>query len=189
MLISEWRSGLRAWLNKYILVDSWELRNPTEYNKVNAFLPPLQNIIHNSDQVGSCNANQDIYLTVRYRGDLKYDELPLGDIEQLYSMVAVGLNRGYADIAPLLDFDLLPVPDSVQVQEYGDGLADWLVTLVFTMNISWLATKTPLPGEIVDPRLPLREINAELFTTYVQTPDMSNPLTRSRVGTVKVIAD
>lgn len=186
MLISQWRSGLRAWLNQYLVIATWELRNPTEYNSTNGFLPPLQSIVSNSDALGTCSANQDIYLTTRFRGDVKYDQLPLGQLEQLYAMVGRGLIAGYAGIAPLADFDLLPVVDSIQIVEYGDDLGDWLVTLVFSMQILWVPTITLLPGATVSPLILPNRIDIGLFTEKLYSTNHLDPVTRSKVGDLTV---
>lgn len=184
MLISQWRTGLKAWLLKYLTIDTWELRNPIDYNRTNGFIPPLQGIICKDDSLGTCMANQDIYLTTRYRGDLKYDQLPLGQLEQLYSTIGARLSSTYASIAPLIDFELLSVPECIQVTEYGDDLADWLITLVFSANITWLPTATALPGDVQGKAIIPTRIDIGLFTMCPSSSDISNPVNRNKVGTL-----
>lgn len=186
MLTSAWRFGLQRWLNKYLVIDTWELRNPTEYNKTNGFIPPLQNVHNNTDQIGSCTANQDIYITTRYRGDLLYDQLPLGQLEQAYTMVGHNFIKSYADIAPLLDFQMIPVADCIQVNEYGDNLGDWLVTMVFSMNITWLPTLTYLPGDTTTAKIEPVRIDIGLFTEKVGSKDHRLPANRDKFGTEQV---
>ena len=186
MLISLWRTNLKQWLTRYMVIDTWELRNPVEYNKTNGFIPPLQAIHNLADSIGTCTANQDIYLTTRFRGDILYDQLPLGQLEQLYSMVGQGLIREYAGIAPLLDFQMLPVADSIQVIEYGDNLGDWLITLVFSMNITWIPTVTLLPGDDRLIKTAIDRIDIGLFTTHIFDKDKQGKDVISKVGTIPV---
>ena len=186
MLISLWRTNLKIWLTRYLVIDTWELRNPTEYNKTNGFLPPLQSIHNLTDAIGTCTANQDIYLTTRFRGDILYDQLPLGRLEQLYSMVGLSLIREYAGIAPLLDFQMVPVTDSIQVIEYGDNLGDWLVTLVFSMDISWIPTVTLLPGDDRLIKTAIDRIDIGLFTANIFSKDAQGKDKIDKVGTIPV---
>lgn len=186
MNISQWRSGLKTWLTQNLVVDSWELRNPTEYGTTNGFISPLQGLVYVDDQTGTCTANQDIYLTSRYSGDILYADLPLGNLEQLYTMVARKLVTGYGDIAPLLALEMLSVADCISIAEYGDDIADWLVTLTFSMNISWIPTKTPLPGEIAQPVPGINRIKIGLFAEELSSTNHLDPTTRDKVGEIPV---
>lgn len=187
MNINIWRPGLKAWLSQYVIVSSWDVRNPTEYNTTNGFIAPLQGLTFTDGATDQCVANQDIYLTSRHRGDLKYDELPLGDLEQLYSMVAQRLTTTYADIAPLQALEVIPVADCINVQEYGDDLGDWLVTLTFSLVLTWVPTSTALPGDLtVDPIVALKQIDVGLFKADLDAIDLNDPLTRNKYGEMPV---
>jgi hypothetical protein len=188
MQIDQWRTGLQQWLSTFLVVDSWDLKNPTEYQKTNGFIPPLQNISFNKDDIGSATANQDFYLTTRYSGEIKYNSLPLGKLEQLYTSICRRLTLTYANIAPLTDLRLLTVGDGIQIQEYGDGLADWLITMVFSVDLTWIHTPTALPGDILNTQpLELKRIDIGLFTELM-TSDRTDPTQRSKVGDLPVRA-
>lgn len=175
MNIGLWRQGLRAWLNTNMLVDTWELRNPIAYGKTNAFLPPLMNVSFLDGDVGEANAVQDIYLTSKYNGDIKYDLLPIGQLEQTYITLQRKLALEYTSIAPLTQLDIITVPDSIQVVEDGQELADWLVTLVLSCKISWIPSPTLLPGETVTVLPNLTTVKTGLFTSKLTPTDQGVP--------------
>lgn len=193
MNIGLWRQGLKTWLNVNMLVDTWELRNPIVYNTINAFLPPLMNISYLDGDVGEANGVQDIYLTSKYDGVLKYDSLPIGQLEQTYITLQRKLALEYTSIAPLTQLDIITVPDSIQVMEDGQDYADWLVTIVLSMRISWVPTPTLLPGETPKVYTPVTQVNTGLFTGIL-TPsdpllpnpeaDFRNPSRRDKVGDI-----
>lgn len=195
MDIGLWRQGLKQWLNAKVLVDTWELRNPLKYNTINGFLPPLAEVSFLDGSVGEANAVQDIYLTSKYTGDLKYDQLPIGQLEQTYITIQRRLTREFGAIAPLTQMEVVTVPNCIQVSEDGVEMADWLVTLMFSCRISWVVSPTLLPGDIPTPLPIIREINTGLFTGLVkpsntQVPDPAadfiNPARRNKVGDIKV---
>lgn len=192
MNIGLWRQGLKAWLNSKMLIDTWELRNPITYNTTNAFLPPLMNISYLDGDIGEANGVQDIYLTSKYNGDTKYDQLPIGQLEQTYITLQRKLSTEYTSIAPLTQLDIITVPDSIQVIEDGQELADWLVTLVISCKISWVVSPTLLPGEL-PPTVNNLTLNTGLFTsklapTNLALPnydeDFRNPARRDKVGNI-----
>lgn len=186
MNISLWRSGLRSWITANIPVDTWDLRNPVTYNTWNVFTPPLRSIIHNSDQLGTVEAEQDIYLTIRYTGETRYQDLPIGNLEQLYVTVLYKLQHEWASIAPLLEFQTLSLVDGIHIQEYGDELADWLVTLAFSVKLAWVAEPTLIPGGTppLTPNTGKLDITGGLFTVLSSTNvPPGNP--KDRVGDIK----
>lgn len=182
MLLNLWRSGLRSWLASKLLVDSWELRNPTVYGTLNAFIPPLRMIEfpNNDDRIAL--AIQDFYITSRYRGDAAYDTLPLGILEQLHANIQYRLSLEYGSIAPLVSLEVSKVENPVQVMEYGDGLADWLVTLEFSFGITWVFTPTPLPGDTVLPIPNITSVTTGLYTEHLASPSHTDPTQRDKVG-------
>lgn len=186
MNIAQWRTGLRTWFTNFLVVDSWDLRNPTEYAKTNAFISPLQNLTFINGETDFCVANQDIYITTRYRGDTKYDQLPLGSLEQLYSAVAQRLVLTFTDIAPLRALELVAVPECISVVEYGDDMADWLVTLMFSVNISWVPDKTPLPGDPASPVENINAVNISLFREKINSDNHLDPATRDKYGQITI---
>ena len=186
MNIQTWRSGLRSWLTAKMLVNTWDLRNPLVYSTINGFIPPLQSLVYVNDSVGSVVALQDFYLTSRYPATIKYADLPLGQLEQTYVTIARRLSLEYLSLAALTDFDMLPVPDSIQVIEYGDGLADWLVTLVFSCRLTWIVSPTLLPGDVITPLPTINKLVTGLFTEALTSTDHLNPLTRDKFGTLVV---
>lgn len=195
MNIALWRQGLKAWLNGKMLVDTWELRNPLVYNTINAFLPPLTDISFLDGAVGEANAVQDIYLTSKYDGVTRYTDLPIGELEQRYITIQRKLVLEYASIAPLTQLEVITVPDAIQVIEDGEGLADWLVTLVFSVRVSWIPEPTLLPGEVDKPVTGIKTLNTGLFTSKLKpsnpevpdhVSDFKNPTRRSKVGDIKV---
>lgn len=178
-----------------MLVDTWELRNPVVYGTLNAFLPPLQNLTFMDGMVGEATAVQDIYLTSKYSGDTKYDQLPVGTLEQTYSTIQRKLSLEYTSICPLTEFEMLSVPDAIQVSEDGEGMADWLVTLVFSCKITWIPSVTLLPGDDTAPLPSMDKIRIGLFAGLlapsnkdVPNPDVDfrNPLRRDKFGEVLV---
>jgi hypothetical protein len=185
MDLREWRSGFKTWVQQLMVVDSWELRNPTIYGKLNAYLPPLQALDYSTDDLGTCSAIQDLYLTLRYRGDARYEELPLGSLEQLHLMLTRRLVTTWQDIADLSDLVPLAVNEALRVEEYGDGEeADWLVTLVFSMRLIWFATPSPLPGDSAEPAIDVKQIEVGLFTERLEPKDHSDPTRRDKYGQV-----
>lgn len=185
MILSLWRSGLRSWLASKLLVDSWELRNPTVYGTLNAFIPPLRSIEYLDDSSGLATAIQDFYITSRYRGDTSYDSLPIGTREQLYTSIQYRLVAEYASIAPLVDLTSLKVENPVQVMEYGDGLADWLVTLEFSFGLTWVLEPTTLPGDVVLPVTPITSINTGLYTEHLASTSHTDTTQRDKVGDLR----
>lgn len=187
MNIGLWRQGLKSWLNTKMLIDTWELRNPITYGTTNAFLPPLSSISYLDGDVGEANAVQDIYLTSKYNGSIPYDQLPIGQLEQTYITLQRQLVVQYRSIAPLTRVEVLTVNDCIQVQEDGQELADWLVTLVVSCSISWVVEPTALPGETATVTPPVVQVRNGLFTAKLQpvtkdvVADFKNPLRRNRV--------
>jgi hypothetical protein len=192
MNINLWRSGLRAWLSTKVLVDTWDLRNPIVYATTNGFIPPLQSISFANDQVGEATAIQDFYLTSRYSAETKYNDLPIGQLEQTYITITRRLSLEYLSIAGLTQLDMITVADAIQVIEYGDGHADWLVTLVFSCRIGWVVVPTALPGDIVlpggiiPPPTPIDRIVTGLFTEKLRSTDHRDPATRDKFGTLVI---
>lgn len=186
MNISAWRSGLRSWLTTKMLVSTWDLRNPTVYGSINGFIPPLQSILFDNSAAGEATALQDFYLTSRYPAETKYADLPLGNLEQTYTTICRRLSQEYGSLAPLLTFDILPVADNIQVIEYGEGLADWLVTMVFSCRLAWGVDETPLPGDIVVPPTQVTKIVTGLFAEKLKSTNHLDPLTRDKFGTLVI---
>jgi hypothetical protein len=195
MNLALWRQGLKAWLNGKMLVNTWELRNPVVYNTINAFLPPLMNISFLDGAVGEANAIQDIYLTSKYDGVTKYADLPIGELEQQYITIQRKMVLEFSSIAPLTQLEVITIPDAIQVIEDGEGLADWLVTMVFSVKISWIPAPTLLPGEVDKPITGINTITTGLFTSRLKpsnvdvpdyVTDFKNPARRSKVGDIKV---
>lgn len=182
MNVTQWRSGLQSWLSTFLLVDSWELRNPTQYGTINAFISPLQAVSFLSEGVDRCTANQDLYLTSRYSGDTLYKDLPLGTLEQLYTTISRRFVLTWGDIAPILDLQIVPVTNCITVEEYGDDPGDWLVTLIFSLQITWQPTITPLPGDGALPVVDIRQINNGLFRQLISSNDPLDPNTRDKFG-------
>jgi hypothetical protein len=191
MDIGLWRSGLATWLDSKMVVDSWELRNPTEYGKLNAFIPPLQSINFNDDEVGRAFAVQDFYLTYRYRGDILYVDLPLGVLEQRYVTLCRRLVREFKAIAPIESLELLPAKDAIQVSEYGDSKADWLITMVISAQISWVPSPTQLPAEVISDPIPeppiiIQTITQGLYAEKLTSTDHLEPTTRDKYGELQL---
>ena len=154
MRISTWRPGMIIWLNHRILINTWELRNPEVVGETAGFLPPLRLIKHYIGESGQAEAEatQEIYITTRYSRDFKYSELPLPQIEGVYSSLCQDLLKDHQSIVPGLDLTINPsahhmvLVDPIQVQEYGDDLADWLVTMVFYVILKWMPEVEPNQG-------------------------------------------
>jgi hypothetical protein len=185
MNISLWRTNLKTWLSTYVLIDSWELRNPVVYNTTNGFIPPLSAITFDDGSTEIASAVSDFYLTTRYPSSLKYDQLPLATLEQLYTSIVLRLNAEYSGIAPLMEFSMSPINECIQVQEYGDDVADWLITMVFSCKLFWTPDITALPGGNPTP-ISLVSITSGLFTEQLSSTDHRNPLTRDKVGNIVV---
>ena len=189
MNINLWRKGIHKWLDSYLLVDSWELRNPTSYEKVNAFIPPLQAISFQNNQIEQVSATQDFYLTIRYRGEYTYDSLPIGKYEQLYTDIVRRLQLNYKSIADLLDLQVLTVDNPIQVSEYGDdSTGDWLVVLVFKMGIVWLPEPTLLPGDLPVVLLQPVKLDVGLFTEHLRSTDHLDASQRDKFGKMSITA-
>jgi hypothetical protein len=196
MNIGLWRQGLKQWLSTKLLVDTWELRNPLKYNTINGFIPPLTSVAYVDGSSGEATGIQDFYLSSKYSGDTKYDALPIGQLEQTYVTIQRRLSLDYPTIAPLSNLEILLVPDCIQVAEDGEGMADWLVTLIFSCNIAWVVSPTLLPGDEDKPLPVIHEVNTGLFTGMVKPSnplvpnyqqDFLDPARRNKVGNIKVI--
>jgi hypothetical protein len=185
MNINLWRTGLKVWLSTYVLIDSWQLRNPVVYNKTNGFIPPLSAIRYDDGNTDVATCVSDFYLTTRYPSSLLYDQLPLANWEQLYVSIAMRLKLEYASIAPLLGIEVSAVNECIQVQEYGDEIADWLVTMVFSCKLTWSPDITTLPGGNPTP-VNLVSVTSALYTEQSSSDDHRNPLTRDKVGDIVV---
>lgn len=194
MDIATWRAGLSGWLTRRMAIATWELKSPSEYGKIHGFLPPLQDIALSLDATDTCSGKQDIYLSTRYGGELLYAELPIGDWEQIYTMLLIGLDKQFRSIAPgLLSIEPLINGDPVAVSEYGEGdQADWLLTLRLSALIAWVPVLTLLPG---DPGYPGPEstdifvrplkIDTGLYTEKLAGVDPLDPATRDKVGVIR----
>lgn len=187
MTLSQWRSGLTAWLNNQIVIDTWELRNPLVYGTNNGFIAPLQGLTYLDDTQGTAQATQDIYITSLYSEDTLYHQLPLGSIEQEYLMLCRKLSLQYREVADLQELQVIPVEDAIQVTEYGDNLADWLITRVLSLRLTWIPVVTPLPGEIPlnDPPV-ITSITNGLYNERLISTSHTDPLTRDKFGEVVV---
>lgn len=193
MLISLWRPRLQSMLAALLPRVSFDLRQPIDYGEWVCYLPPLANINYNVNASDTALAVQDIVLTIRYRADTKYSDLPLNRMEALAIAIQTRLAREYGDLGDLVKLDVLSLPAPITVSEYGDGLADWLVQLAFAVEIGWnpeieqglFPARPPLPA--------ITSIESGLYTERFQadprTPQpperQLNPLTRSKYGEIK----
>lgn len=165
MRISTWRPSLRRWLEKIIKVSSYDLRQPTEYGEWICHIPPLANIAVVEGISYKAMAVQDIYFTIRYRADSRYIDLPLNNVEGLLMSLQLKALGEWEDIATLSDLRVLNVNDPVRVSEYGDGMADWLVTMVLSLELNWIPELEP---ELGTPELPtITRIDTGLYTEHL----------------------
>jgi hypothetical protein len=80
---------------------------------------------------------------------------------------------------------MAPVNECILVQEYGDELADWLVTLSFSCKLSWVPETAALPGGSILP-INLSSINVALYTEETSSNDHLDPSTRNKVGDIQI---
>lgn len=165
MIISLWRKGLKVWLNKVFKIASFDLRQPIEYGEWVCFLPPLANLSIRDGDSPNAVAIQDIHLSVRYRADTRYIDLPLEDIEGVVVSFQLRLLNEYQSIAPLSSLIVLQIADTIKVSEYGDGMADWLVSMVFAVELTWVPELEPVLAP--PPAQPITSIVNGLFVTHL----------------------
>ncbi len=178
MKLSTWRPAIIAWLNQRVNIQTWELRNPLDVGETAGFLPPLKYIKHSVTEAGKeAEATQEIYITTRYSRDLKYAQLPLGLIEGVYSSICQDLLDDGQGIVDGLDILINPgahhmvLTDPIQIQESGDDIADWLITMVFYVTIKWI----PEVESDMDFGFPGYNINQINFGIYrAKLPDFND---------------
>jgi hypothetical protein len=120
-------------------IDSFDLRNPLDYEELVCFLPPLASVVVGDDSSLTSSAFQDIFLTVRYPANVKYQELPLDKLEGTLISLQLRLLKQWVEIAPLIDLNVLSLDQPIKVVEFGDSMADWLVTLNVRVEIAFNA--------------------------------------------------
>jgi hypothetical protein len=164
MRLSIWRPKLLTWLGQKVNVDSWGIQVPETVGQTTGYLPPLKDIHHDLDSplsvIGS--AVQDIYILQRHSRDTKYIDLPLGELEGLYSTLAIRLVHDWEMIIPetslepgtqgLIKLELNSLDAPISLEESGDGLGEWLVRLHWQLAIQWVAD--PELGAVVEPYQP-----------------------------------
>jgi hypothetical protein len=177
MKISTWRSGLVNWLSTKITIDSWDLHEPLYPGITHAFLPPLRSfmlkVVGNNDIIAE--AVQEIWLTTMYPRELKYQQLPLNTIEGAYSSLCQKILMEHTKIANIIDLDIGHTQhinqQPIQVIEYGDDQADWLIRLCIVAAIKW----TPeLEDDADNPDYPVLSITANVYRSYIPSDDFSD---------------
>lgn len=141
MKLSEWRPSLTAWLNKYLVIDSYLLERP-EIGKSNGLLTPLRQVSYLTDSPSYIKASgvQDFVLTKRFPDGLAYKDLPLGAIEGIHQTLSMRLLKDFRSIHPdLIDLDMVKVEVPVALSEVGDKIGEWLVELTWTFEATWYA--------------------------------------------------
>ena len=159
MKISEWRAKFRAFVLRYITnIGAWETERPQAITEVTAFMPPLSNIHYYLNQGLVMGTGQQSFAVVyRLPKTYKFDELPLSQYEGVHANFAIHLVQEYRDIADLLNLQLI-AGQPLAVNEMGDAKSDWIITILWQMNISWYA-------EVEIPILPvysITEVNARI---------------------------
>jgi hypothetical protein len=175
MRLSTFRPSLIAWLNRKLIIHSWELKAPEEVGKTNAFLPPLRSMEHYESESGrSAKGTQEIYLTTRYSRDVKYADLPLNFTEGVYSTICQLLLSDYQSIADLVDLNINMSDQAIQVTEQGDKYGDWIITMVIYARIVWVPERERPPaggggiGVNPDPVLPnIIQIDTGIFREHL----------------------
>lgn len=173
MKLSQWRPGLKSWLSSKVDIESYDLRQPTEYGKFICFIPPLNAVSLGDTSTRIGTAIQQVYLTIRYRGDIRYVDLPLASIEGMLLSLQLLAIRDYTSIAPVTTVNVLSVAEPIKVSEYGDGLADWLVVTQLDLEIVFVAE----PEDTLAPSVSSTNVRVEagLFTEHL-TPVPPNLL-------------
>lgn len=159
MKISEWRAKFKAYVNKYITnIGAWETERPQAITEVTAFMPPLANIHYYLNQgivVGT--GMQSLGIVYRLPKTYKFDSLPLNQYEGVHANFAIHLVQEYRAIADLLNLQLI-AGQPISVTEMGDAKGDWVITILWQMNITWFAElETP-----VLPAYDIKEIGARI---------------------------
>lgn len=190
MRLSTWRPSIKSWLSRKLRITSFDLKQPTDYENIICFLPPLSNITITEGSYDVGTAVQEVYLTIRYLGDLKYVDLPLAEAEGLIVSLQLLLATGFSNIADLKQLTLLDIEEPIKVSEYGDGMADWLMTLRVAMQIVFIAEPEgaldyPNSDTVVKLSANLYTEHLEPKPPYLAPPDSHKDVTnRDNFGTI-----
>jgi hypothetical protein len=157
MKLSTWRPGLISWLMSNVAIDEWALDTPPIGDTL-AFLPPLRLLDYGKEN--KATATQDLFIRQRYTRDLTYHELPIPAIEGFYQSLSLRLQASGADIADITQLDIPNIEQPIVIQEYGDNLGDWLVTMTWQLDISFTADVET--GTIGKPQ-PVNSIRSGLY--------------------------
>ncbi len=161
MLLSQWRSSLKNWLESRTEIDTWDIVAP-DVNQMSGLLPPLESIEfrETDNDLIEATGQQDIYLRKRYSGNPKYEDLPIAPLEGFYASIALRLIKHYQSIHPeLLRLDMERLGNPIVIEETGNG--DFVVTLHFRVEIAWVVeTELNLP---LDPPFDLEKITLSVW--------------------------
>ena len=166
MLISTWRYTLTNWLEANVAIDSWFLDTPG-LSQTLAFVPPLQRAaIANTPQGLQAEGVQAFHLRRRYPRNIRYSELPLGDLEATWLTLALrAIAAGYG--WGLSNLEILSC-DPVAVIETSGSQSDWTIELSWRLGLTWPAIADPAAlligaetGNV--PAYPVSQIAAGLY--------------------------
>lgn len=192
MKLSQWRPSFEAWVSGLVKVDSWLLQRP-DVGKVNGFIPPFKSL-----QIDSGGANspyglgkgvQGLMLSTRFAATNGYHTLALPVLEGLYQTLSLRITHDYQQIHPdIQGLSTRVVEQPITLEEVGDNLGDWIVTLEWEFAVSWYADQEASsylqPGVNTDELTKPLDVHRLIGTVYRQkltgpsTADMSLDLTQ-----------
>lgn len=165
MKISTWRNAFKLFVARLIPeIDAWEAEKPSNTAQVTAFMPPLTNIrYYLANGLVYGNAIQAFGVVYRLPKSYKYNDLPIQSYEAVHANFSIHLATEWREIAELTELQLMSV-NPIQVQEMGDTRGDWIISIIWQANITWIA-ELEIP---VLPAYDIREVNVAIHRALAQ---------------------
>lgn len=152
MKISTWRPKLLLWLAKNIEVSSWALDRPENVSQTMGFIPPLRDVSYRMENFKECwlTATQDFYVLRRLPSNYTYNQLPVANLEGIYTTLAIRLIQGFKNIdQDVLELEFNAVDQPLKLSELGEDEGDWLAEVRWSFTVTLLAE--PEDGLIMKP--------------------------------------
>lgn len=164
MKASEIRTSLQQWLDGQLTVDSWVLDMPIHLGDTTATISPVLKFEVDDNNIAS--VRYELYYNIRLP-NTSSNSLPIGLYEGVLSTITLKLNKRYQEIHPdVIDVSVnsreigSSTPQPITVVEDNDGLGQWVLTIVWSINMT-----VRLDPEVVDPEAVITLVKAYIYST------------------------
>lgn len=139
MKISEWHPAFKRYVERYVVVTTWEVERPLNYNVSTGFIPPLFGVHYfkNNDTIMG-TGQQGFGVQYRLPRNMNYVDIPVQYYQGIHSTLAIHMVSEWREIADIQSLQMVS-NSPVQVEEMGDAKSDWLITILWQANIQWIA--------------------------------------------------